>query len=238
MSSGFTGSSTRGMSDLDREIEYRLGNVKYMDVFTNDFSPPGAADTEPWHDTTKGKEYQKPHDDYPAGRPIGTRSTRPSRLHAAGDPKDQAPMDLDDAITQRIQAPIKNPNDQFPGADVPPYLGGIKEERPMADYVGSDEFHNRVESRMKKRLTAEPEKKPMTSGTMRSDNADRPGEFPDEGMGLEMSEQDKRDEFMMKKHLAEVDEALWNKAKRASQDAFGKIKWPFVNYWYHEHGGK
>lgn len=35
-----------------------------------------------------------------------------------------------------------------------------------------------------------------------------------------------------------VDEALWEKAKRASQDAFGKVKWPFVTWWYKEHGGK
>jgi hypothetical protein len=35
----------------------------------------------------------------------------------------------------------------------------------------------------------------------------------------------------------DVDEGLWNKAKRASQEAFGKIKWPFVTYWYEKQGG-
>lgn len=35
-----------------------------------------------------------------------------------------------------------------------------------------------------------------------------------------------------------VDETLWSKAKDASQEAFGKIKWPFVTWWYYEHGGK
>lgn len=35
-----------------------------------------------------------------------------------------------------------------------------------------------------------------------------------------------------------VDESLWKKAKDASQQAFGKIKWPFVNWWYQHHGGK
>lgn len=31
---------------------------------------------------------------------------------------------------------------------------------------------------------------------------------------------------------------LWEKAKKASQEAFGEIRWPFVNWWYQEHGGK
>lgn len=35
-----------------------------------------------------------------------------------------------------------------------------------------------------------------------------------------------------------VDEALWNKAKRASQEAFNEIRWPFVMYLYTKWGGK
>ncbi len=35
-----------------------------------------------------------------------------------------------------------------------------------------------------------------------------------------------------------VDEALWSKAKRASEKAFGRVKWAFVTYWYKKHGGK
>lgn len=35
-----------------------------------------------------------------------------------------------------------------------------------------------------------------------------------------------------------TDEALWEKAKRASEHAVGRIKWPFVMWWYKEHGGK
>jgi uncharacterized protein len=34
-----------------------------------------------------------------------------------------------------------------------------------------------------------------------------------------------------------VDEAKWQKAKDASKKAFGKVKWPFVTWWYKEHGG-
>lgn len=40
------------------------------------------------------------------------------------------------------------------------------------------------------------------------------------------------------KNPGKVDEGLWEKAKRASQEAFGEIKWPFVTYWYKRHGGK
>lgn len=31
------------------------------------------------------------------------------------------------------------------------------------------------------------------------------------------------------------DEALWEQAKRASQEAFGEIKYPFVVWWYLQH---
>lgn len=34
-----------------------------------------------------------------------------------------------------------------------------------------------------------------------------------------------------------VDEALWSKAKDASQKAFGQIKWQFVTWWYKKQGG-
>lgn len=34
-----------------------------------------------------------------------------------------------------------------------------------------------------------------------------------------------------------VDEGLWDKAKKASEDHFGQIKWPFVMYLYKEWGG-
>lgn len=53
---------------------------------------------------------------------------------------------------------------------------------------------------------------------------------------------DPADQFPMSKvmvRLSEgIDEALWKKAKDASQEAFGKIKWAFVMWWYEDHGGK
>ncbi len=35
----------------------------------------------------------------------------------------------------------------------------------------------------------------------------------------------------------DVDEGLWEKAKRASEHALGMVKWPFVMWFYKEHGG-
>ena len=34
-----------------------------------------------------------------------------------------------------------------------------------------------------------------------------------------------------------VDEGLWEKAKRASKDAFGEERWPFITWWYKKQGG-
>jgi hypothetical protein len=30
---------------------------------------------------------------------------------------------------------------------------------------------------------------------------------------------------------------LWEKAKDASREAFGRVKWPFVMWWYKKQGG-
>jgi FPC/CPF motif-containing protein YcgG len=38
--------------------------------------------------------------------------------------------------------------------------------------------------------------------------------------------------------MQNVDEALWEKSKRASQHAFGEVRWPFVQYFYKKQGGK
>jgi len=57
-------------------------------------------------------------------------------------------------------------------------------------------------------------------------------EHPDK---LEYDEH-KEKEKMMKLVGTHVDEALWDKAKDASQEAFGKVKWPFVQWWYQHKG--
>lgn len=50
-----------------------------------------------------------------------------------------------------------------------------------------------------------------------------------------MNEEDQSKAIMNPGH---VDEGLWDKAKRASEDAFGKVKYPFVMYLYKKWGGE
>lgn len=46
------------------------------------------------------------------------------------------------------------------------------------------------------------------------------------------------DEAMIKDIVGhDVDEGIWEKAKHASQEGLGKVKWPFVMWWYKQHGG-
>lgn len=47
---------------------------------------------------------------------------------------------------------------------------------------------------------------------------------------------DRRKEFFM--NPGNVDEALWAKAKEATQAAFGKENWKFTTWWYKKQGGK
>ena len=45
-------------------------------------------------------------------------------------------------------------------------------------------------------------------------------------------------EQLMEKINSYSNGPVWEKAKEASQAAFGQIKWPFVMWWYEKHGGK
>ena len=55
--------------------------------------------------------------------------------------------------------------------------------------------------------------------------------FDADAMGLDY------DEGFAKRAMGDVDEGLWEKAKSASQEAFGHVKWPFVQWWYQHQGG-
>lgn len=119
MSSGFAGSLTRHMGKFEREVESRL------DIFTDDFQPPGAFEKVPGSDVNKPKGgYEKPHDDT-----VPEADKRFVRMAAAGLPKDQEPMDALDRIEQRYQARIKEPGDQFPvGKESPSSLNAKKKD--------------------------------------------------------------------------------------------------------------
>lgn len=109
MSDGFSGSSTRGLDSLEKEIEYRLGQMR-MDVFTKDFSPPGTAEVVSGQDVQRGiQPFEAPHDDSPARAPKGF-----VRGSAAGNADDQAEVDAMDVREQARSGKIKSPKEQFP----------------------------------------------------------------------------------------------------------------------------
>lgn len=124
LSNSYSGSTTRSVRDVTKEIESRM--TKRMDVFTDDFQPPGASEISPGQDTSKrSAPYGKPHDDtrpvadpsfWQKGRegPWANQLPR-NQLHSAGDPQDQEKMDWLDEMVYQTEAPIKSPYDQFPG---------------------------------------------------------------------------------------------------------------------------
>lgn len=116
-SSSFTGASTRGESGFDREVESRM--VKRMDVFTEDFSPPGVSELPIGANPNKrDAPYADRHTDTtPESDPqfYDKRALGRKFLHSAGNPKEQESLDILDLIENQFNSKIKNPTDQFPG---------------------------------------------------------------------------------------------------------------------------
>lgn len=158
MSSGFAGSNTKGMGGFDREVEARLAKLegrtkKKLDIFTDEFSPPGVSEISPGQDVSKGKSYQQPHDDtIPEADPKFTQKG----LAPAGDPAVQPEMDAMDQIQHEIQAKIKKPEDQFPGVKMKKKMSGSDNASiPFAAtdperIDGPQSFHDHMEKRMKR----------------------------------------------------------------------------------------
>ena len=177
LSSGFASSATRGMSGIDKEVESR---IKKLDVFTDDFSPPGTSELVPGQNPNKANApYGKPHDDFVPeadpqfwakcqGQPWA-KQLPDKKMHSAGDPADQEKMDWLDEMANALDAPLKNPFDQFPGtidmedhreeAKFDDHLTDPTRLKKMADKKidGPEGFHKEVEKRMK-RLAVEGKK--------------------------------------------------------------------------------
>lgn len=163
LSASFAGSATKKFKGLDREVEGRLGKLKRMDVFTDDFSPPGTGETFPGANFDKrNAPYGSKHTDTVPETEFRTKVT--NELHSAGDPKDQEKMDWLDEQAYKIDAPIKNPYDQFPGAidmnDHKAEAGFDKHQtdparlKKMPASLGPEGFHKEVEARMKRLVNA------------------------------------------------------------------------------------
>lgn len=92
LSDGFAGANTRSLSDLEREIEYRLGNLTHMDIFTDSLKP------DEFGESTPGADYSK------------------QKYLNVGNVKEQEELDDMDKEAYADEVKIKDPKDQFPGS--------------------------------------------------------------------------------------------------------------------------
>jgi hypothetical protein len=147
---GFATSNTRGSGNLAHELEER---TKHLDVFTDEFSPPGSPrQTVPGQDVTKGVEYQKPHDDGAGSTdlPVNRRDRVERGMSAAGNAKDQKPLDDLDKEIQKREGQIKKPSDQFPmGKKGTSKMSDKKKAMSEAD---DDEAVNKEKAELRKQL--------------------------------------------------------------------------------------
>lgn len=116
MSTGFSGSDTRGLSQLEREIEYRLGRMKHMDVFTDDFSPPGSRESVPGSNPSKPGFVADAHTDQSTADDNSRNHSDLKPMAAAGNAREQGELDNIDYIESKHTVGIKTERDQFPGS--------------------------------------------------------------------------------------------------------------------------
>ena len=179
LSTGFTGSATRGSSGFDREVESRLHR---LDMFTDEFSPPYSREIFPGADFTKrSAPYEAKHDmETPEADPQfwdkSIRAHSEKHMHAAGDPKEQDKLDWLDEIAHKMEAPIKSPYDQFPGAvDMSDHKEIASFDPHQTDPArlkkmdknkvdGPDSFNKVVEKRMKKLVEETSRKTKVVNG--------------------------------------------------------------------------
>lgn len=114
LSDGFGGSWTRQAGDALKEIESRM---KRLDVFTDDFSPPGTGELAPGQNPDKVGDSQVPHDDttdvqVPSAFNRGIQKS----LGGVGDAKDQEMMNELDMEQHKMNCGIKPMSSQFPRA--------------------------------------------------------------------------------------------------------------------------
>lgn len=160
MSKGFTGAATRGMEEIDREIETRLTK---LDAFTDEFSPPGVAEKTPGQDYSKGDgdTYGKPHDDIAPSEP-----DRPAPLDVSKSAEEQAASDIVDRQQQIIEGGLKPQNSQLPGANPDP--AAITTSQPLtSSTLGAADVE--IEKRLT-RLNAEAPKGTTTIAVMHGDH--------------------------------------------------------------------
>lgn len=107
LSTGFAGSGTKSAGGVDKEVEARLGLTR-MDIFTDEFSPPGASEKFPGADFNKREApYGDKHTDNLSESKINPETsegtgTRPAQMAASGRASDQEGLDRIDAREKEI----------------------------------------------------------------------------------------------------------------------------------------
>lgn len=112
MSNGFAGNTTKTLYEIERELENRYEksmSKKRLDVFTDDFNPPGAVEHVPGGNYKKRGDTGIKHED-------SVPEADKSFTLAAGKAEEQEPMDVMDADEYRKEVGIKKYGEQFPGS--------------------------------------------------------------------------------------------------------------------------
>lgn len=158
LSDGFAGAATRQFKGLIHEVESRMSR---NDPFKEQFSGSGVFEGWAGQDFSKRQApYQDYHTNYPSG--FNRKDTPQFKMEADGN---QEALDFLDELENKIQSPVKNPYDQFPGA----YQDHVKKSdngqldpqqvdprqmrkqmKQMKHSIGPEEFDKTIEKKMKK----------------------------------------------------------------------------------------
>lgn len=131
-------SASEAVNDCKRKIDSK--QLKRLDVFTDDFSPPETAEAFPGGNFKKQPQRNKPHDDISQSEDNSRNHSKFRPMHNPGPDSQGKQEDLDALdIAQHIEESfIKPKSEQFPG----------KPKMKHSEMSG-DSFSKEVEKRMK-----------------------------------------------------------------------------------------
>lgn len=159
LSDGFAGAATRQFKGLIHEVESRMSR---NDPFKEQFSGNGVFEGSVGQNFSKRQApFQDYHTNYPSG--FNRKDSPQFKMEADGN---QEALDFLDELENKIQSPIKNPYDQFPGAYQdhvtksdngqldPRQVDPRQMKKGIKHSMGPEEFDDTVEKKMNKRLAS------------------------------------------------------------------------------------
>ena len=105
LSSSFGGASTKGFKSVDREVEARLAR---LDVFTDDFSPPGTSDAFNGGDFKKPGFGKKAHEDYSSDEDNSRNHSKSFKPMSLPRDREKEQMDKIDSDEYRFENIVKD----------------------------------------------------------------------------------------------------------------------------------